>query len=70
MVAEAGSLSAEASPHRVGVLGSAGGPSVELARCLDAEGVAFVSIEAYAGAAAEVDVLVLDLTGVDRRGAE
>ena len=67
MVAEAGSLPQSAAPYAVGLIG---GPSVDLERCLESEGVVFFPADGGALVRTDADALLLDLTEVDQRGLD
>ena len=64
MVAGAGSPRARQAPYIVGVVG---GPSLDLERNLDAEGIPFFEVGADPRKNTTGDVLILDLTEVHRR---
>ena len=71
MVADTSALLGNAPSYVVGVIAAQGGPSSELRRSLEMEGVAFVAMaHASDPAATSSDVLLLDLTEADRQSAE
>jgi DNA-binding response OmpR family regulator len=75
VVADVAPLTSIASPYTVGVVADDHGLSSDLARCLEAEGISFITLQApvtsvRAAAQHTVDVLLIDMTELDRRDAE
>lgn len=67
VVAEAGSPSANQAPYLVGILG---GPSIDLQRTLEAEGIRFVQAGGDPNASSTTDALLVDLTETHRHDIE